>query len=50
MKIGEVKERTRPRHITPRYTEAEIAAAVAPLHEQIDSLKAQLARAKAQSR
>jgi predicted pyridoxine 5'-phosphate oxidase superfamily flavin-nucleotide-binding protein len=39
-----------PRHITPRFTEAEIAAAVAPLREQIDSLKAQLARAKEESR
>jgi predicted pyridoxine 5'-phosphate oxidase superfamily flavin-nucleotide-binding protein len=38
------------RHITPRYTEAEIAAAVAPLHEQIAALKAQLAQAKAASR
>jgi predicted pyridoxine 5'-phosphate oxidase superfamily flavin-nucleotide-binding protein len=39
-----------PRHITPRFTEAEIAAAVAPLHEQIAALKVQLAQATAASR
>jgi predicted pyridoxine 5'-phosphate oxidase superfamily flavin-nucleotide-binding protein len=39
-----------PRHITPRYTEAEIASAVAPLHEQITALKAQLAQARAAGR
>ena len=34
-----------PQHITPRYTEAEIAAASAPLHEEIARLKAALAAA-----
>ncbi|MEQ1784777.1 MAG: pyridoxamine 5'-phosphate oxidase family protein, partial [Hyphomonadaceae bacterium] len=28
-----------PQHITPRFTEAEIAAAVAPLHAQIQALQ-----------
>lgn len=31
-----------PQHITPRFTEAEIAAAVAPLHERIAELEAML--------
>ena len=34
-----------PQHITPRYTEAEIAAAAAPLHEEIARLQAALAAA-----
>jgi predicted pyridoxine 5'-phosphate oxidase superfamily flavin-nucleotide-binding protein len=29
----------RPQHITPRFTEAEVAAAVAPLHAQIRALQ-----------
>jgi predicted pyridoxine 5'-phosphate oxidase superfamily flavin-nucleotide-binding protein len=36
-----------PQHITPRYTEAEIAVASAPLHEEIARLKAALAAARA---
>jgi predicted pyridoxine 5'-phosphate oxidase superfamily flavin-nucleotide-binding protein len=32
-----------PQHITPRFTEAEIAAAVAPLHSRIAELEAALA-------
>lgn len=31
-----------PQHITPRFTEAEVSDAVAPLHAEIVSLKAQL--------
>lgn len=31
-----------PQHITPRFTEAEVQEAVAPLHAEIASLKAQL--------
>jgi predicted pyridoxine 5'-phosphate oxidase superfamily flavin-nucleotide-binding protein len=30
-------------HITPRFTQAEVTAAVAPLHERIRALKAELA-------
>jgi ferredoxin-NADP reductase/predicted pyridoxine 5'-phosphate oxidase superfamily flavin-nucleotide-binding protein len=33
-----------PQHITPRYTEAQVAAASAPLHAQIGELRAALAR------
>jgi len=33
-----------PQHITPRFTEAEIAAAVAPLHAQIARLEDEVAR------
>jgi predicted pyridoxine 5'-phosphate oxidase superfamily flavin-nucleotide-binding protein len=33
-----------PQHITPRFTEAEIAAAVAPLHVRIAELEAALAQ------
>jgi predicted pyridoxine 5'-phosphate oxidase superfamily flavin-nucleotide-binding protein len=36
-----------PQHIPPRYTEAEIAVASAPLHEEIARLKAALASARA---
>ena len=32
-----------PQHITPRFTEAEIAVAVAPLHQRIADLEQQLA-------
>ncbi len=32
-----------PQHITPRFTEAEIASAIQPLHAQIDRLRAELA-------
>ena len=32
-----------PQHLTPRFTEAEIAAAVAPLHARIAELEARLA-------
>ena len=31
-----------PKYITPRYTETEVAAAVAPLHQRIVALEAQL--------
>ena len=33
-----------PQHITPRFTEAEIVAAVAPLHARIAELEAALAQ------
>jgi predicted pyridoxine 5'-phosphate oxidase superfamily flavin-nucleotide-binding protein len=33
-----------PQHITPRFTEEEVRAAVAPLHERIAALEAELAR------
>jgi uncharacterized protein len=36
-----------PQHITPRFTHAEIEAAVAPLHEKIASLERQLLQARA---
>jgi len=36
-----------PQHITPRFTEAEIREAVAPLHTEIAKLKAQLAELSA---
>lgn len=36
-----------PQHITPRFTEAEIGVAVAPLHEEIARLKTELAQARA---
>ena len=32
-----------PQHITPRFTEAEVTAAVAPLHARIRTLEAELA-------
>ena len=32
-----------PQHMTPRFTGEQIAAAVAPLHERIDELEAQIA-------
>ncbi len=32
-----------PQHITPRFTEAEVTAAVAPLHARIAELEAALA-------
>ena len=35
-----------PQHITPRYTEAEIERAIAPLHKRIADLEAQLAATK----
>lgn len=35
-----------PQHITPRYTEAEIERAIAPLHKRIADLEAQLAAIK----
>jgi len=35
-----------PQHITPRFTEEEIRAAVAPLHEQIAQLRSELAQAR----
>ncbi len=31
-----------PQHITPRFTEAEIAQAVAPLHQRIQALELEL--------
>ena len=38
-----------PQHITPRFTEAEIAAAVAPLHAEIARLREALGQAEAHS-
>ena len=35
-----------PKHITPRFTEAEVDAAVRPLHDRIAALEAELARLK----
>jgi uncharacterized protein len=35
-----------PQHITPRFTEEEVAAAVAPLHARVAELEAELARAR----
>lgn len=35
-----------PQHITPRFTEEEIRAAVAPLHAQIEQLRRELAQAR----
>lgn len=32
-----------PQHITPRFTEAEVASAIQPLHDQINRLRAELA-------
>ena len=39
-----------PQHITPRFTEAEVHAAVAPLHEEIARLQAQVAERLAPNR
>lgn len=36
-----------PQHITPRFSEAEIADHVAPLHEEIAQLKAEIEALKA---
>ncbi|MDH0865428.1 pyridoxamine 5'-phosphate oxidase family protein [Mitsuaria sp. GD03876] len=36
-----------PQHITPRFTEAEVASLMAPMRAQVQKLKAQLAEAKA---
>ena len=36
-----------PQHITPRFTEAEIAKAAAPLHAEVARLKEALAKAEA---
>jgi predicted pyridoxine 5'-phosphate oxidase superfamily flavin-nucleotide-binding protein/ferredoxin len=36
-----------PQHITPRFTEAEVAAMIAPLQEQLRRLKAELAQQQA---
>lgn len=38
-----------PQHITPRFTEAEVAAAVQPLHTEIDRLRAELEQLRGQS-
>ena len=38
-----------PQHITPRFTEAEIALASAPLHARIAMLEAEVARLRARS-
>ncbi len=38
-----------PQHITPRFTEEEIRAAVAPLHEQIAQLRHELAQLRGQA-
>ncbi len=38
-----------PQHITPRFTEAEVAAAVQPLHIEIDRLRAELEQLRGQS-
>ncbi len=37
-----------PQHITPRFTEAEIAEAVQPMHERIAALEAETANLRAQ--
>ena len=37
-----------PQHITPRFTEDEIAAAVAPLQSELETLRAEVARLKEQ--
>jgi predicted pyridoxine 5'-phosphate oxidase superfamily flavin-nucleotide-binding protein len=36
-----------PQHITPRFTEAEIARATAPLHSELEALRSEVARLKA---
>lgn len=36
-----------PQHITPRFTETEVAAAVQPLHTEIDRLRAELDQLRA---
>jgi predicted pyridoxine 5'-phosphate oxidase superfamily flavin-nucleotide-binding protein len=36
-----------PQHITPRFTEAEVLQAVAPLRRRVDELEAELARLRA---
>jgi len=36
-----------PQHITPRFTEAEIAQATAPLHSELAALRSEVARLKA---
>jgi uncharacterized protein len=38
-----------PQHITPRFTEAEVAAAVRPLHTEIDRLRTELEQLRGQS-
>ncbi len=38
-----------PQHITPRFTEAEIAAAIQPLHTELTQLRAELAALRALS-
>lgn len=38
-----------PQHITPRFAEAEVAAAVQPLHIEIDRLRAELEQLRGQS-
>ncbi len=35
-----------PKHITPRFTESEVAAAIRPLHDRIAALEAEVARLK----
>lgn len=37
-----------PQHITPRFTEAEIEAAVAPLKSELETIRAEVARLKEQ--
>lgn len=37
-----------PQHITPRFTEAQVAAKLAPMQEQLDRLTEQLAHAQSQ--
>ena len=34
-----------PQHITPRYTQAEVESLIAPLLDEIQTLKAQIASA-----
>lgn len=36
-----------PQHITPRFTEAEVAAAVAPLNQELEQLRAEISRLRA---
>jgi uncharacterized protein len=38
-----------PQHITPRFTEAEVAAAMQPLHTEIDRLRAELEQLRGRS-
>jgi hypothetical protein len=39
-----------PQHITPRFTEAEIAAAIQPLNAELNQLRAEVESLRAQSK